>query len=201
MIELEQGQHVGLIGTTGSGKTYFFKAAIMPQCKHLIVVDTEEMQFNALPEIRGDPLKFVRKLPKDKPYRIRWIPPPTAQPEAMEAMSEALIRYGRSIEVYIDELTDFSSAQSMQPWLKSLFRKARKRKITLIWASQRPAGVNKWAFDNSIHKFFFYVQEFDRHGLEKLYPGISSQLSSIKWQSYQSIYIGPSGFPAMQPSA
>ena len=92
-----------------------------------------------------------------------------------------------------DELTDFSSATSMGVWLKSLFRKARKRNINLYWASQRPAGVNKWAFDNSAHKMFFFIKDYDRYNLEKYFHGLGEQLQRIEWESYQSIYVDPSG--------
>lgn len=193
MIYVGNGEHLGMIGTTGSGKTYFFKKQFMPNLNRLIVVDTEERQFNDLPVIKGDPMKFIRKLPNDRYFRFRWIPNPSTQPDDMETLSEASIEYGNNFAIYIDELTDFSSANVMGPWLKSLFRKARKRGINIFWASQRPAGVNKWAFDNSHHKMFFYIGEYDRAVLEKYFKGISEQLSRIEWGSYRSIYVDPSG--------
>ena len=142
MIDIKPGEHLGMIGTTGSGKTVFFRKVFMPHLDRLIVVDTEERQFNDLPIIKGDPMKFMRKIPRDKYFRWRWVPNPSTQPEDMEILAEAAIAYGDNLAIYIDELTDFSSATSMGVWLKSLFRKARKRNINLYWASQRPAGVN-----------------------------------------------------------
>ena len=193
MIDIKPGEHLGMIGTTGSGKTVFFRKVFMPHLDRLIVVDTEERQFNDLPIVKGDPMKFMRKIPKDKYFRWRWIPNPSTQPEDMEILAEAAIAYGDNIAIYIDELTDFSSATSMGVWLKSLFRKARKRNINLYWASQRPAGVNKWAFDNSAHKMFFFIKDYDRYNLEKYFHGLGEQLQRIEWKSFQSIYVDPSG--------
>lgn len=192
-IQINAGEHVGLIGTTGSGKTYYFRHELEPHLQHLVVIDTEERQFLDLNEIRGDPAHWVRKLPKNKPYRLRWTPTPSLEKEDMEKFAYEVTKYGQDMQIYIDELTDFSTAQVIGPWLRTLYRKARKRRISIYWASQRPAGVNKWGWDNSAHKFLFYVMEYDRAVLDKYYHGISNELARIPWKSYQAIYIEPSG--------
>ena len=115
--------------------------------------------------------------------------------------AQSLTYFGYDLQIYIDELTDFSTATSMKPWLKSLFRKARKRKISIYWGSQRPAGVNKWAWDNSQHKLLFYIREYDRKVLDKYYKGISDQLAQVEWGSYQSIYLDPAGQPHLMERA
>ena len=92
MIDVRNGEHLGMIGTTGSGKTYFFKKQFMPNLNRLIVVDTEERQFNDLPVIKGDPMKFIRKLPNDRYFRFRWIPNPSTQPDDMETLSRCPVK-------------------------------------------------------------------------------------------------------------
>ena len=201
MIEIKKGEHVGLIGTTGSGKTYYFRHVFEPETNRLIVIDTEERQFNDLSVLKGDPFKIVKKLPDDKNFRLRWTPTVSQEVDDMEAFAQSLIYFGYDLQIYIDELTDFSTATSMKPWLKSLFRKARKRKISIYWGSQRPAGVNKWAWDNSQHKLLFYVREYDRKVLDKYYKGISDQLAQVEWGSYQSIYLDPAGQPHLMERA
>src|SRR5438034_5596919 len=42
---IELGEHVALLGTTGSGKTEFFKRVMIPETKRLLIVDTEDRQF------------------------------------------------------------------------------------------------------------------------------------------------------------
>jgi len=193
-IKIESGEHLGLIGSTGSGKTYFFKHHLFPKLYRVLVVDTEEMQFNEVELARAPGEKVSKKIGKTtKGFRWRWVPDITDPVESMEELSRGLLRWGHDMVVYIDELTDFSDAHSIQPYLKSLFRKGRKRRISLYWATQRPAGVNKWAFDNSVHKIYFYVDPHDRIYLDRMYRGIGDEISKIKWKSYEYIYVTPSG--------
>ena len=201
MIEIRKGEHVGLVGTNGSGKTYYFRHVFEPNLRRLIVIDTEERQFNDLPVLKGDPMKIIKKLPDDRYFRLRWIPTASSEIEDMELFAQSLIYFGDDLQIYIDELTDFSSANSIRPWLKSLFRKARKRKISIYWASQRPAGVNKWAWDNSSHKLLFYIRDYDRTVLDKYYRGISEELNQIEWKSYRCLYIDPSGATHLMEAA
>ncbi len=196
-MKLNTDEHIGLIGSTGSGKTYWFSHAILPSLSRVLIVDTENMEFENIQIAKSDPERLVKAIPKDKPFRWRWIPSPTEEKEDLDLLSRELIRRGHNMTLYIDELTDFSDAHSISPWFKALFRKARKRDIRLIWATQRPPGVNKWAFDNSIHKMFFYTSQFDRKRLDELMPGIGDQLGMINWKSYQYIYVGPDGIPKL----
>ena len=51
-IHIELGEHIALIGTTGSGKTEFFKRVLMPETKRLLIVDTEDRQFGDIDPIQ-----------------------------------------------------------------------------------------------------------------------------------------------------
>lgn len=197
-MNLNVDEHIGLIGSTGSGKTYWFSHTILPRLRRVLVIDTENMEFSGMDKATVDPIKLVRAIPKDKSFRWRWVPTVTQERYELDVLSEELIRHGHDMTVYIDELTDFSDAHSISPYFKSLFRKARKRNIRLIWATQRPPGANKWAFDNSLHKMFFFVSQYDRKHLNDLMPGISDQLAQIAWKSYRYIYVGPDGIPELQ---
>ena len=116
MIDIKAGEHLGMIGTTGSGKTVFFRKVFMPHLDRLIVVDTEERQFNDLPIIKGDPMKFMRKIPKDKYFRWRWVPNPSTQPEDMEILAYLKYYYEYSCYVY-SQILNGNVRQQISPEL------------------------------------------------------------------------------------
>jgi hypothetical protein len=186
-----------LLGTNGSGKTYWFRHVIEPKADRLLIIDTEDMEFPDIETVKGDGAKVAKSFPPiDKKFRWKWVPPATKEIAEMEKFAEGVLRNKNAqwSVIYIDEASDFADALRIKDWFRSLFRKARKRHISLVVGSQRPAGFNKWAFDNSHHKVFFFVREFDRKGLDKLWPGISEELAQIEWESFESVYIDPSGY-------
>jgi len=195
-IHVNLGEHVVLLGTTGSGKTYFFRHAFEPATERLLIVDTEDREFDDVPRIKAtDGRRVAKSIPKEKKFRWRWVPPATLEPAAMESLAEGMLNLPQceNTMLYIDEATDFFDAWRIEPFTRSLFRKARKRRISIVSGSQRPAGFNHWVFDNSHHKIFFYVREYDRNVMDKYWKGISEELGKIQWGSFSSVYVDPAG--------
>ena len=192
-MKMHIGEHYMMIGSTGSGKTYFARNFLLKQFSRVLVIDSEDMEFADYNQIKADPQNIARKLPKDKNFHWRYVPDLINAKQEMEYISQSLLEYGHEVVIYIDEITDFSDAHSISPWLSALIRKARKRKISVIIATQRPQGVNKWLFNNSIWKQFFYIQPFDLHYLDELWKGISEIVSQVSWKSYESVLISPDG--------
>src|SRR5437016_5326049 len=140
-MKIKMGEHLVLLGTNGSGKTYFFRHVIEPEFDRLLVVDTEDREFSDLKLIQtrnGDTV--AKAIPRDKKFRWRWVPPPTEEVEQMDNLSNRLLdrEECEGMTLYIDEATDFADAHTISPWLKALFRKARKRRQSIIIGSQRP---------------------------------------------------------------
>ncbi len=192
MVKLKPGEHYMIIGSTGSGKTYFAKKVLLPPWPRVLVIDTENMQFEDYKELKTTADKVISKLPKDKAFRFRYVPE-IEWKEELEVISQDLLLTGRNMVIYIDEVTDFSDAHVIGPEFSALVRKARKRDISVFAGTQRPQGVNKWLFSNAIWKQFFYTQPFDRKYLDDLYPGIAESVGQIKWHTYESILVGPDG--------
>ena len=191
-IDITLGEHVVLLGETGSGKTEFFKRHLAPKLRRLLIVDTEERQFNNVPVLhRKDPLKIARAIPMDltKGFRWRVVPPPTrdAGVEYLDGLFEGLVSRWRGealakMAVYIDEGTDFSDAHSIGEWFAAAFRKLRKREISILIATQRPQGLSKWAEGNATHECIFFVRPFDRQYLGKLWPGLEERIAEIPYR-------------------
>lgn len=215
-IDVTLGEHVVLLGETGSGKTETFKRQFMPKLRRLLIVDSEERQFNDIPELRrNDGHKVARVIPRDltKGFRWRVVPPPTRADgiQYLEDLMEGLVNRwsGEALgkmAVYIDEGTDFSDAHSIGEWFGAAFRKLRKREVSIFIATQRPQGLSKWAEGNATHELIHFVRPFDRKYLGKLWPGLETEIEAIPYRTREQwpphdafpgkpafLYIGQSG--------
>jgi hypothetical protein len=197
-MKIEYGEHIGLIGSTGGGKTNYYRAIIEPSYPRQLIVDTEERQFDDIKEIRRhDGISLAKAIPRkvSTPFKWRWVPPATHEIEQMEKLCEGLIRYAPpDTMVYIDEASDFMDAHKVGDWLKIFFRKARKRKITIAWGTQRPSGANHWAIDNTPHVYMFFIKPGrDREVMHDYYRQADEDIEWIEFKSFKSLYIGPDG--------
>ena len=192
------GEHTGLIGTTGSGKTYYAKHAVLPYYRRVVVLDTKQQDFNE-PRYklmrRGEGAHVATRIPRDdKPFLLRIVPPAGEKREWIDEFCLQLLAYkDLRMVLYFDEVTDFADAQRIPEFMQELARTSRAMQVSLIWGTQRPAGVNHWLAENTIHTYFFFVKPYDRDTVDTLYPGIGAQLEQIKWHSYRSIYVSPDG--------
>ena len=190
------GEHVLIVGSTGSGKTYFWKHGLSRSFSRSLVVDTKGIDFDDLPPIRRkDPYHVAKAIPHDtrKAFRWRWTPTRTQDVAEMEELSRGLLDRVASLGLYVDEVTDFQSAQYIAPQFRALVQKGRAQAISVIAGTQRPPGVSRWIADNTTHRFFFFIHPQDRHTLEKYWHGISEHLARIRWGSHDYVYVGPDG--------
>lgn len=158
----KQGEHVSLIGPTGSGKTTLAHA-ILPKRKFVVVLATKPRD-SSLDLLKGDGYEVLRKWPEHiatdvTPRIILW---PTMrrpgdakkqQHEIGEALSE-IFSVGRWT-VYADELRYLSQTLKLKPLLEMLWQQGRSLKVSLIGGTQRPAHVPLMLYDQATHLFFW----------------------------------------------
>ena len=166
-MNLPLGEHIGFLGSTGSGKTHRYRSTVEPVFPREIVVDTEydlrersSFDFDDLPEVKGTGVAVGKAIDwaGDKAFRWRWHPDPNDIAGSVEILCQHLLMKGRDMVVYFDEISDYSSALVAGNWLKQMPRKGRKRRITVAWGTQRAAGVNHWFLSNSDHLFVTYLK-------------------------------------------
>ena len=188
-MEIKHGEHTTIVGQTGSGKTFFAKNGLLPAFNRIIIVDSEDYDFA---EIRAVSVKQALELAHgNKPFVVRVIMAGTIEydEERLKSLCEGLLEHGHDSTVYIDEVTDFSDTRTIPPYLLSLIRKSRKRRISVIVATQRPQNLNKNFLANSVHQFYFFMDEFDIEYLKHNgAPYLSEQIKFIPKRSFKSIY-------------
>ena len=126
---------LGVIGTTGYGKTSFIKQ-ITRHLRRVIFLDV-------LDEYGGIPVEtvedFVEYVGMDGELRLSVR---LSDLEEYRFIFRAL-SYFRDITVVVEEANLFSSPAGTDKGFRELIFRGRRRGINIIWASQRPASVGR----------------------------------------------------------
>ena len=163
------GEHFTAIGTTGCGKTFMVKNAILPRHKRFIIADSKarldgtSIDFTEPCFVQATVEQAIQIAAGDKTFRLRVpIALGDAGFEQVETLSEGLMkRNAHDVLLYLDEITDLSDAWTVGPGLEGLVRKGRGYRISLGVGSQKPKGVNGWFIDNSAHFYLFGMKRSD----------------------------------------
>lgn len=173
-----QGEHVSLIGPTGSGKTtlaYF----LLPLRKYSIVLATKpkspsltrfgrDHHYTVLKEWKQMP-------PKRSPKRIIWprMERVSDVPNQMRVVGDTLnnVFMEGGWCLYIDELRYVTETLGYKRYVNLFLLQGRELGISLVIGSQRPAWIPLEVFDQATHLFFW--NDRDDRNLSRI-SGISS---------------------------
>lgn len=203
-MKIARGQHLSVLGINGSGKSFGVRNAYLPLFQQIIVADTEEADFEDFPTVSA---KRAVKLANSKYAFAVKVPFSGSMSESdMERLDElcyGVLRRPKdgatstsdlpAVCVYFDEITDFSDPSTIPHSLKALIRKGRKRGITVITATQRPQGLNKWFLSNSQHRVYYYLSDFDSARVHDYAPFLEERMREIPYLSFRSLYQAPGG--------
>lgn len=193
------GEHVGLIGPTGQGKTTMIET-LLPLHPYVVVFATKPRDESMLRFIRDFGYLRMNKwtaLPARRaPRRVLWPPARdlhssgTQRLVFQDAMERIYIEGGWTVA--IDELWVFSELLKLDTEVKTYLFQARSLGISLLAATQRPVDVPLALYDQSTHLFFW--RDNDEANLKRI-AGISwlsgdmirRTVSSL--EKYQVLYI------------
>lgn len=156
--EWEQGQHVMMVGTTGSGKTTVAKQFLKLR-EHVVVFGVKSRD-DTLDELirkgywrtgswQGDVSDHIVLWPEVKGARHA-----IKQREIFEDAMDAIYRSGGWC-LYLDEVSYLADTLSMNTQLKFMLNQGRSCGISIVAATQRPAWIPVAFYDQSTHLFLW----------------------------------------------
>lgn len=174
----EQGEHVGLIGPTGSGKTNL-AFWLLPKHRYITVFATKPKDTSLRKFGDHNGFKVIKEWARISvtkyPRRILW-PRANDLDTATANQQKAFTHAFKSIfqeggwTLYVDELWYLCNVLGFTRYIKIYLQQARSLNISLVVATQRPAFVPLEVYDQSTHLFFW--RDSDERNLKRL-SGIS----------------------------
>lgn len=192
VFDWRQGEHVSLIGHTGSGKTTAL-LAILPHRRYCVLVGTKARDRTLSGLVRRP--RWGRPLRPHEWRRIEdWPPPdPTAERvvlwprlDRLEDTARQQDVFGRMLEgvfstggwcVAADELHYLATHLGLRPQLELLYEQGRSLGVSLVAATQRPAWVPLAVYSQATHLFLWRsTDDRDTKRLSDIGGGIDRDL-------------------------
>lgn len=188
VANFEQGEHVTVIGPTGTGKTTVLRAMSRVRERQggaLLLLGTKRIDSTldrwarsaSLTTIRDWPAPWWRlnhaKTPEGVDWRHRLIlRPPIRSADDLPIMSEVMGRALASVyadggwTVCADELLIFCSMLGLSKPLELLWTQGRSAGVTVLGGMQRPVDVSRYSYTQASHLFFFATA--DRQDVQRM---------------------------------
>jgi hypothetical protein len=155
------GEHVAIIGDTGTGKTWLLANALLPMREYVVVFVTKsDPRDTALWRRAG--FRFIRRAKDMNDARYnRFVLQPKYSQQAVEGwrMLERVYRQGRWT-VVIDEFL-LAERLGLREQIERLHTQGRSDKITVVVGQQRPVVTSRFALSQSTHIISFRVDGRD----------------------------------------
>jgi energy-coupling factor transporter ATP-binding protein EcfA2 len=171
-MEWCQGEHVTLVGPTGSGKTTLVRG-ILP-IRSYVMVFANKPRDPVVSAFREDRFKIVRAWPPPPaviaPRVVFW--PPTDTPGDVARHKELFRRALSDIytqgswTVCLNELRYVSEYLGLGSYCELLWQQGRSLGISVVGEVQRPRFVPLMAYDQATHLFFW--RDNDRQNLSRI---------------------------------
>lgn len=196
----KNGEHIGMIGPTGQGKTTLMEA-LLPLHKYVTVFATKPRDESMDYLIRNRGYKKFESWPNgldadEAPRRVIW---PDARQIDAQARQTQVFRdaFGKIYRetnwtLALDETYVLDELLGLSKEIRVYLTQARSLGISLIAATQRPAWVPRELYTSSTHLFFW--RSNDRTDLQSI-AGIGDKDSLVirmavaNLDRYQALYI------------
>lgn len=166
VFDWQLGEHVGLIGPTGQGKTTLL-IELLPLHHFVTVAATKpkDKTMDYLIKSQGylEVDRWKRLDPKEYPKRVLW--PDATRLDSDErqkaVFTDAMGRIYREGKwtFAIDELWYFDQVLGMRRPIEKYLLQARSLGISLVGGTQRPAWVPRALYTSSTHLFFWRTND------------------------------------------
>jgi energy-coupling factor transporter ATP-binding protein EcfA2 len=175
-MEWNQGEHVTLLGHTGSGKTTLARA-LLPKRDHTLIFATKPRD-DSLDLFKREGYSVTRKWPIDARVYSKVVFWPkiertedvvTQQNEIGKCLASVYRTGGWCL--YFDEVRYISDTLGLKPLLEMLWLQGRSLKLSVLAGTQRPAWIPLEAYSQATHIFVW--RDRDETNLRRL-QGIGS---------------------------
>ena len=173
-IPWKQGEHMAIIGDTGSGKT-FLESRLLALRDNVVVCRT-----------KPDDIKF----PGFKAVRTagamdetgKYLLTPKYERQAVE-IADALDRAWKDGHwtIALDELYYIINMLKIEAYVDRLLTQGRSKRITVVTGMQRPAWVSRFALSQATHAFLFVTEGRDTKTISQaLSPRLADVVGELR---------------------
>lgn len=171
MSTIKPNEHVFIVGTTGSGKSYFTEH-YLANYDYVIKLDSKDEYSERIADGKSAWVGLVEGVDFEHIEHLEELPDCTCKKiiytpdiyEQNEDFYNEFFRFcyerGNTI-VWVDELLSVASASSCPFYLKVIATRGRSKGVGLWACSQRPMGVPKIIISNSKHFVVYNLPAFD----------------------------------------
>jgi hypothetical protein len=181
----KQGEHVVIVGDTGTGKTYL-TSKLLPYRKHVIFFQskTDDIKFDGFRKVKTQ--LDIGKAPFGIDGRLltKWI----LQPKLVN-MREQRLQFSHAFEqawkeggwtVVVDETFFLTHKLKLGDDLDMLLTQGRSKHITMVVGMQRPAWISRFSLSQATHAFIFRCEGRDVKSLsDSLSPKIVKPVQEL----------------------
>jgi hypothetical protein len=162
----KQGEHVIIIGDTGTGKTYL-TSKILPIRKHVIFLRTkpDDIKFDGFKKVASQLGIGGTPFGIDGKKITRWMLQPKfndfgeQQREIARAFQMVWVEGGWTLVV--DEAYYLTNILKLEKPLNMLMTQGRSKHLTAVVGMQRPAWVSRFTLSQATHAFIFRCEGRD----------------------------------------
>ncbi len=182
-VKWKQGEHVVIIGDTGSGKTYL-ESKILQLRTHVIVVRTKP------DDIKFDGFHKVPTITKIGSQRFSGLGKRITKFLLTPKYDEQQIEAARVFEkvwkeggwcIAIDETYYATQILKLERQINKLLTQGRSKHISVICGMQRPAWISRFAMSQATHAFIFRCEGRDLKALaDSLSPAIIKPVEGLR---------------------
>lgn len=186
-VKFCQGDHITIVGTTGSGKTVLGRELVQ-NIDYTAVLGTknQDPELYAPFEERGFEItdKFEPHPPRDESqiiFRPRLSQPDqkglNRQHDRFEAMLFEVHEYG-GWELFADEIWYLTNRLNLKVIFETLWSTGRSNHVTVVAATQLPVSIPVMAFDQATHLFLF--RNSDRYRINRMAEFAGSDTNLVR---------------------